>query len=506
MTVTRRARMRPVLYPAAFSVTLVLNLVVGSGVSPYAATRPLAVALAIGLGVPWAAGLAVGDRNVAGLAGAVIVLLLLAPPSPAIAILAVIALGLIAFTWRAAQRSAGPSPAGERLWPVLTRALTAGAVILLIAVGVKAVQLDRVESVIHDLVAESPLRQRLATAASDTDLPNIYLVLLDGYPRADKLASVFGIDGSEFITGLDDRGFVVASHSRSNHSSTRLTLAQMFNYMPDMGASGSDGDHDDLWRHRINEGQFFDDIRGLGYEVVAVSPGYEGVALRRADRFIDTGQPNELEWALLHVTAVGGLVEAFMPNLAADVHRGRMIDALRVTEEVAREDSTSRRFVFTHIAGPHSPLVFERDGSPIPDQRRKVTLADSVELAELGWSEYVRRLDAQTAYLGDRTLELVDGIVAGDPSAVVVVFSDHGSGALNDPGDPHDVDADLRTANLLAVRSPGRTGIINDRSTLANVLPRLLRAYAGAGPPDVSESIFVSAENPESARVFVRPD
>lgn len=241
MTLTRRARMRPVLYPAAFSVAFVLNFVVGTGVSPYAATRPLAAALVIGLGVPWAAGLAVGDRNVAGLTGAVIVLLLLAPPSPAISILAVIALGPIAFTRRAAGWSAGSSSAGERMWPLLTKALTAGAVILLVAVGVKAVQLDRVDTVIHDIVAEFPLRQRVApaTAASETDLPNIYLVLLDGYPRADKLASVFGIDGSEFISGLDDRGFVVASHSRSNHSSTRLTLAQMFDYTPDMGASGS---------------------------------------------------------------------------------------------------------------------------------------------------------------------------------------------------------------------------------------------------------------------------
>jgi hypothetical protein len=89
---------------------------------------------------------------------------------------------------------------------------------------------------------------------------------------------------------------------------------------------------------------------------------------------------------------------------------------------------------------------------------------------------------------------------------VIVAFSDHGSGVREDPGDLRAVDPDLRTANLLAVRSPGRAGIIGDRSTLANVLPRLLRAYAGIGPPDMPETIYVSAEHPTVATVFVRPD
>jgi hypothetical protein len=89
---------------------------------------------------------------------------------------------------------------------------------------------------------------------------------------------------------------------------------------------------------------------------------------------------------------------------------------------------------------------------------------------------------------------------------VIVVFSDHGSGVRSDSGDRLNADADLRTANLLAVRSPGRTGIIDDRSTLANLLPRLLRAYAGIGPPDMPETIYISAEDPSVATVFVRPD
>jgi bisphosphoglycerate-independent phosphoglycerate mutase (AlkP superfamily) len=109
-------------------------------------------------------------------------------------------------------------------------------------------------------------------------------------------------------------------------------------------------------------------------------------------------------------------------------------------------------------------------------------------------------------FIDSQVTALVDAIVAADHEAVIVVFSDHGSGARWSETDPASADVDLRTANLLAVRSPGVSGIIDDRSTLANLLPRLLRAYTGTGPPDVPETVYAWAADPALARVFVRPD
>ena len=119
---------------------------------------------------------------------------------------------------------------------------------------------------------------------------------------------------------------------------------------------------------------------------------------------------------------------------------------------------------------------------------------------------YVARLQGELQFLDERTLHAVDAIVQSDPGAVVVVFSDHGSGAPSRVPGATPPYADLRTANLLAVRSPGKSGIIDDRSTLANVLPRLLRAYTGTGPADVPETIYVSTGDPASSFFFQRPD
>ncbi len=500
MTIAARARMRPVLYPAAILVALVLNLLVDTGASPYAAGRPLIVALLIGLALPWIAGLATGDRQAAGLISAGLLLVLLVAPSPLVVALGLAALVLITLEWSLARRRGAFRATGERLWPLATRALTAVAVILLVAVGIKAVQMGRVETIAYDLVAEFPLRPISHPAEPPAaGLPDMYFVLLDGYPRADKLASELGIDVSGFVGALEDRGFFVATHSRSNHTTTRSTLTQLFSYVPGVGAIGPEGRPDVEWRHQINEGRFFGDIRRLGYETIALFPGFEHVALRQADRFIDTGEINEFEWAVVRATSLGALIDAALPDLAADQHRSRVLGIFAAAERVALEDSTRPRFVFAHVPAPHSPLVFGRDGSPWPMRGIATLYADNVDLAQLGRAEYVRRLDGQIAFINTRTLDLTDRIIARDPGAVIVVFSDHGTGLST-------VDADLRTANLLAVRSPGRTGIIDDRSTLANLLPRLLRAYAGTGPPDVPETIFAWADQPKRSFIFVRPD
>lgn len=506
MSLSARARMRPVLYPAAILLAFVLNFLVDTGVSPYAAGRPVIVAVVIGLALAWLAGLAVGDRHVAGLIAAVLVLTILVAQAPLLAALCAVTVLLIGLQRVAARRQTGPS-ASERLWPLATRILTAGAVIMLVAVGLKAVQAGRVDTFAHDLAAEFPLRPQPAIAAASSSLPNIYLLLLDGYPRADKLATEFGIDNTPFTDALGARGFTVAERSRSNHTITYMTLDRMFGYgSSQTPLAGASGGRLAVVRQRINEGAFFRDIRSLGYRTTAISPAFENVALRQADVYIDTGQLNEFEWVLVEMTGLRGLLDALAPRLTADLHRARVLEAFLELERVAQEPASGPRFVHLHVVSPHAPQAFGWDGNPTDVAGAKLPYADPLEIDRLGWAEYARRLGGQITFLNGLTLAAVDTIIREDPSAVVVVFSDHGSGARWSETEPSVSDVDLRTANLLAVRSPGATGIIDDRSTLVNVLPRILRSYAGIGPDDVPETIWAWGNNPELTRVFERPD
>jgi hypothetical protein len=508
VSLATRARTRPVLYPTAFLVAFVLNLVVATQVSPYAAGRALAIALVVGLGVPWAAGLVTGDRHLAGIVGGAIALAVLSPPSPLGAGLVLVVLVAVVILGRAIRDESRHRESAVRRLPLVTRTLTGISAITLVAVGVNAVQQGRAVALLGDLVSELPIRAAQSGPDNPSfELPDMYLVLLDGYPRADKLRSELGIEISGFTRGLETRGFAVAARSRSNHATTRLTLMQLFDYAASAPPPGTVGGEDLISRRKINDGRFLADARGAGYAIVAISPGWEHVALRRADRFVDPGPVNDFELALLGVTGFGAVVDAAFPTLFGDAHRARALGALEALERLAGEaDVASPRFIFGHLAVPHPPLVFAASGDPFQARDLNLSFKGIEEIRQLGWPEYIRRYEAQLAYLNGRILGLVDAIVGADPDAVVIVFSDHGLAVSPRKTEMPSADPDLRTANLLAVRSPGRSGIIDDRSTLVNLLPRLLRAYAGRGPADRAETIYGGVGYPAPDSVFVRPD
>jgi hypothetical protein len=391
-------------------------------------------------------------------------------------------------------------------WAVITRLLTAVGVVLLIAVGIKLVQDGRAPHIAHDLVAEArlPVRPPPPIAAA-ADLPDIYLVLLDGYPRPDKLRSEFGYDDSGFVSAMQARGFFVASHSRSNYPLTRMTLASMFNaeHLDSLYPTGGPGTWE--WRRAINEGRVFGGLRDAGYEIVSISSGFEVVSLRQADRFIDTGQLNEFEWVLLQTTGISALLDAIDPTALADDHRARVDSSLDAAASLA-ETPGGPRLVLLHVLSPHSPLVYGSSGEATDPGPTTSMFDDALDVGRLGWTEYARRLAGQVEYLDSRVLDLVDQVDRAGRPAAMVVFSDHGSGARYDSADPDHSDLDLRTANLLAVRTPGKDGLVDDRSTLINVLPRLMRAYLGEGPADLPETIHVYDDGLTDHGDFQRPD
>jgi hypothetical protein len=485
VSLAARLRMRPVLYPAAILLAYVLNELVAWAVSPYAALRPIIALVIAGLAVPWLIGLATGDRDVAGIVTLVFITFALAGQSMLGVVLTLVLAAAVALALVLRARRPATRAALARTLPIFSRALTAVGAIMLLAVAIRAAQGGVLPVFAHDIVAHAPLRLTPATATAAADAPNVYLLLLDGYPRADKLDSVFGIDDSAFLAGLEERGFTVARHSRSNLASTDLSLGSMLDgSLP----AGPEASPDTL--RQINAGAALGVMREAGYEVIEVASGFEKVAMREADRYVDTGQPNEFEWNFLLTTGFARLVQVLAPDLMTDLHRARVLGDLDATVAMAVPAAGKPRLVLAHVPAPHAPLVFATSGQPAADWGVWVPYDPYQEYRLLGHQEYTRRLADQIGFLDARTLEAVDAIVAADPEAVVVVFSDHGAGIHDGPLPDRGTDVDLKTANLLAVRSPGRTGIVDDRSTLVNLLPRILRAYTGAGPADVPETVY----------------
>ncbi len=82
------------------------------------------------------------------------------------------------------------------------------------------------------LTTEQP--QSSLVAAPSESLPDVYLIVLDGYMRADAMKQDLDFDNGDFINGLEALGFYVADCSRPNYPYTLGSLAAVLNmdYIP----------------------------------------------------------------------------------------------------------------------------------------------------------------------------------------------------------------------------------------------------------------------------------
>jgi len=119
--------------------------------------------------------------------------------------------------------------------------------------------------------------------------PDVYYILVDGYPRSDFISQYFDSDNSEFLKELEQRGFYVAHCSQSNYTDTRFSMASTLNmvYLDD-GTGQSEvvfpgSTLDSMIRSGIVQQNFAD----LGYKIVTFESGYKWLRWEEADLHLD---------------------------------------------------------------------------------------------------------------------------------------------------------------------------------------------------------------------------
>jgi len=331
--------------------------------------------------------------------------------------------------------------------------------------------------------------------------PDIYMILMDGYPRADVLERRFGIDNRAFVEELREHGFEVAEESRSNYVFTQVTLASMFQMrhiesIPDLAPLiGTPGQHVVALREAITVSPVWQTLRAAGYRIVVNLAGYEHVSLRSVGaEVLDHGEMNDLERVVLGRTWLLDLVKVARPDVYAEPWRDRILRGFGDLEllAAAAESSGTPTFAWVHIPAPHLPLVLNADGSTRAIDPRRF---DPFSVAGFGLSEAQLRAAyaEELAYVNRRLFRVIDAIEASAaaaperPEPVIVIFSDHGY--------YYDVtDTQARFASFLASSTPGAPGLLGGSPTPVNYFPLLLNRYAGTD--------FATSED----RYFLSPD
>jgi hypothetical protein len=466
--------------PALFGAAYVLDqFAVSSAVLPEL-VRPLLLAMATGAAFTLGLRLILRDPGWACLLASALVLGLAVHPVPALVVL-----GLVA--WRAAHAI---PPVRRKLTRFIGApnmpsrvALTYSVILLVAGIWTSVQSLDVGE------IGSPPELPPVTGAATG---PNVYVLLLDGYPRADTLEADFGFDNGPFLSDLAELGFDVATEARTNHNKTWMSTAVLVNgqYVADLPEvvdfPRAAQPQARLSHVLINNAAALDRMRDLGYQVVSIPS-----ALVSTDVTADASV-----WSSWHFTsfeialatrslAARVLPDAVLGVLAGDA-RALAAEQLGALAAEASKEADAPRVVLAHVMPPHPPFVLGQEPDFLEACFPGCSIWESTpEGMGISPDEYARRMGIQVSELNRLVVVALDAIVAADPDAIVVVWSDHGARRHEDADDEH-----FRT--LFAARTPGQPDLFTDDQAPVNVFRRILSSVSNESFPDLPYEAWAS--------------
>ena len=421
----------------------------------------VSVLAALFIGVAW---LVTRDLAKAGLvAGALMLLLRIGGADAAVTafLLGVLCGGLLIYVNR---RSAGA-------WRTRgTAALnTIAGVLLVIGLG---------GSLFAEVASVSSVPTNEEVPFASVDAPDIHVLILDAYARADSLERVLGFDNSDFLGELEDRGLTVAADSRANFMYTAPSLVSLF----DLGHMGDAGRSIRTERQAlrpsdlINRSPALEVLDRAGYETYASIARWERESLRAADHVCATWPMNEFELHLLRSSLIGRMLDTLANGWMAARDRSIVTAEFACARDAADAGGDAPKFVFTHVGSPHLPVIFDRSGEAAPVD----VYLDPLEVPGSKRAEVDAAYVEQLAHVNEEALRVIDEILASSPEPpVIIVMSDHGSWL--GIGTEYDEHSDLRErfGNLFAASTPGHPNLFPDDVSIGQVLPMLFNAYLG---------------------------
>lgn len=468
--VAARALVAVPAYPVLFMISFLLQKV-GESWSPLqVVSRPFLVMVLVVVAIQLLIGRFAG-RHVAAWFVSLFFLLLIDPVVADLVVLVTII--PVAWRWMQARRVQAAA------WPSFTPPLN------LVSIGTLAVTLFAGTTGGWFFVVR-PTSAPAAIGTAPADAPDIYLVLLDGYPRSDELQREVGLDNGPFLTTMQDLGFALADRSHSNYGRTALTLSSMFHARevtellpnPPSDVAGQARALSKL----INDGSQLDLARSRGYEIVSIPSPVDYVTLFSADRVLTSPFTSEFELTLTEQDLIRRIGTDARHWFFIDEHRKRILDTFQTLAELPAEQSARPRLVFAHVLSPHAPIAFGADGSEVMLPGCEWTLCGQpLPLPKQFVSDYA----AQITYLDSLVEATAKQMLAwAVRPSVIIFFSDHGSRLMGTQDSTFD--------NLMLSYTPGQPGLLPRDATPINLLPRLLNAYAGTNEPLAREVRYVN--------------
>jgi len=315
--------------------------------------------------------------------------------------------------------------------------------------------------------------------------PDIYYIILDGYARADYLMEAHDYDNGAFTDYLSDRGFLVASDSRSNYAVTHLSLASSLNmeYIQVLVSQATLASQDLKSLAKLVENNRVANIlKSVGYQYISFNTWCDPTRhSSQADLSIDvSGKSLTPFQRTLVETSLAGLV--WHDTSYYGEHVIRSFDKLAEMPSIE-----GPKFVFAHIICPHWPFVFDADG-------RRIEPVD--------WrhdTDRVKKWLDQITFVNKKLEIMVDEILESSAAPPIIILQgDHGPrgdivGYRGDRYDPTEatVQDAMEILNAYYLPERGKAALYESISPI-NTFRVILNLYFGAHLELLSDESYYS--------------
>ena len=339
--------------------------------------------------------------------------------------------------------------------------------------------------------------EHTATTASPAELstlPDIYFIILDEYAHPDTMIGWYDYDNSEFINSLENKGFFIASGSKTRTPNTQQVLAQILNmeYLawvyhweeatrqftriapPEVEVEVRTEEAYQM----IVDSSVVDFLRMKGYSYIYFGSCYEFGRYQqgikdKADLYFNYYEADssslvgEFQYILWNTTMLRPFYHYIAGSEYESYNRRGVLGTLEHLQKVP--DIEGPKFVFAHINCPHAHYVFDAKGGYVNP---------------LNWQNYEDKQFylGQYIFISAEIEKVVDALLnESEIPPIIILQSDHGQ-RPHHPGIV--IGGDEWEKILNAMYLPGvDDDMLDDNISPVNTFRLIFNYYFGADYP-----------------------
>jgi hypothetical protein len=336
--------------------------------------------------------------------------------------------------------------------------------------------------------------------------PDVYYIVLDGYGRSDILQKFYGLDNTEFIDYLQQKGFVVPEKNRSNYPRTVLSVTSTLNmnyidhFTPQLEGTNITW----ILSPWLNHNLVRTSLERIGYSSVSISDDWSFTDLHNTDIYFKSHPIilSDFERYIFSVTPLKTFLPYLQHLMSVPTYESHRQNELNNFSSLTRIPAIKGpKFVFAHILLPHPPFIFNSDGSPT-NPAYPYSFEDSLVKYPGPAEEYQQNYIGQVQFLNSQLEQVIDSILTNSTQPPIIILqADHGPRMLTDYQSFDNTCLEETFSNFSAYYLPGmEPGKVPDDITPVNVFRILFDEYFDARLPLLSNDQYYP--NGEAGSVY----